>query len=173
MKICSVCHETKILDDFNHQKAGKFGRRSYCRLCQSEMKKIYNKENREKITNYQKKYRQLNPTYASDYQKNRREGDIVFRLVGNMRSRLCNIIRDKSKTTLECLGIDVNTFKIYLESLFEVGMSWENYGEWEIDHKIPLSSAKNQDEVLKLNHYTNLQPLWKLQNKQKSNKIYI
>lgn len=52
-------------------------------------------------------------------------------------------------------------------------MSWENHGEWHIDHIIPLSSAKNEEEIYKLNHYTNLQPLWKEENLSKGDKILI
>jgi hypothetical protein len=50
-------------------------------------------------------------------------------------------------------------------------MSWDNYGKWHIDHIIPLSSANNEDEVYKLCHHTNLQPLWAEDNLKKSNKI--
>jgi hypothetical protein len=50
-------------------------------------------------------------------------------------------------------------------------MSWDNYGEWHIDHIIPLSFAKNEDEIMKLCHYTNLQPLNGIDNIRKSNKI--
>jgi hypothetical protein len=50
-------------------------------------------------------------------------------------------------------------------------MNWDNHGEWHIDHKIPLSTAKNEEELYKLNHYTNLQPLWSTDNLKKSNKI--
>jgi hypothetical protein len=171
MKVCSLCNIEKPLIDFNNQKYGKLGKRSYCRVCQSDMKKKYNSENRERITEYQRKYRQLNPTYNIEYQKKRRESDVTYRMIGNIRSRICNIIKGKTQKTLECLGMDVISFKIYIQNLFESGMSWENYGEWEIDHKIPISSAKDQNDVCKLNHYSNLQPLWKYQNKRKSNKI--
>jgi hypothetical protein len=50
-------------------------------------------------------------------------------------------------------------------------MSWENYGEWHIDHIIPISSAKTNQEVYKLNHHTNFQPLWAEDNLRKSNKL--
>ena len=50
-------------------------------------------------------------------------------------------------------------------------MCWENRNEWHIDHIIPLSSSKTEEDVFKLCHYTNLQPLWVNENLQKSNKI--
>ena len=61
----------------------------------------------------------------------------------------------------------------HLEKQFAIGMSWENRSEWHIDHIIPLSSAKTEDEVYKLCHYTNLQPLWAEDNLKKSNKFII
>ena len=61
----------------------------------------------------------------------------------------------------------------YLESKFETGMTWDNYGYygWHIDHIITLSSVSSEDEVYKLCNYTNLQPLWAEDNLKKSNKI--
>ena len=50
-------------------------------------------------------------------------------------------------------------------------MTWENQGEWHFDHIIPISSAQTEEEVIKLNHYTNFQPLWAEDNLRKSNKI--
>lgn len=74
--------------------------------------------------------------------------------------------------TIESLGIDIPSFKLYLESLFLTGMSWDNYGlhGWHIDHIIPLSSAKTKEEFDLLSHYTNLQPLWAKDNFQKGSK---
>jgi hypothetical protein len=58
-----------------------------------------------------------------------------------------------------------------MESLFKEGMTWDNHGEWHIDHIIPISSGKTEDEVVKLCHYTNLQPLWKTENLLKGDKL--
>jgi hypothetical protein len=76
-----------------------------------------------------------------------------------------NIIK-KSKT-FEILGCTIEEFKLHLESKFESWMNWVNYGKyngeygygWDIDHIIPLSSAKTEEEILKLSYYSNLQPL--------------
>jgi hypothetical protein len=93
-----------------------------------------------------------------------------------------NLIRDtfkrscegkfiKSNRTEEILGCSLDEFISHLKSLFIEGMTLENHGKWEIDHKIPISSAKNEEELIKLNHYSNLQPLWKSDNRSKGNKL--
>ena len=61
--------------------------------------------------------------------------------------------------------------KEHLESQFIDGMGWDNRVEWHIDHIIPLSSAKTEDELYRLCHYTNLQPLWAEDNLKKGNKF--
>jgi len=73
----------------------------------------------------------------------------------------------KNNTTINIIGCSIEYLKLYLESKFEPWMTWENYGKyngqfnygWDIDHKIPLSSGKTEEEIIELNHYTNLQPL--------------
>jgi hypothetical protein len=76
----------------------------------------------------------------------------------------------RSKTT-EMLGCSWEEAKSHIESGFTDGMNWDNRSKWHIDHIIPLASAKNEDELKKLCHYTNLQPLWGRDNIIKSNKI--
>lgn len=77
----------------------------------------------------------------------------------------------KGSYTSTLIGLDYDKLKIYIENQFKKGMSWDNYGEWHIDHKMPLSSAKTEEELLKLFHYTNLQPLWAKENLSKGSKI--
>ncbi|BDT79220.1 hypothetical protein [Polynucleobacter yangtzensis] len=72
----------------------------------------------------------------------------------------------KSKTN-QILGADWSTVKAHFESQFKDGMSWENMGEWHIDHIIPMALAKTEEDAIKLNHYTNLRPLWAKDNLSK------
>ena len=79
----------------------------------------------------------------------------------------------KNNKTFDIVGCTPQYLKEYLENKFTEGMSWVNHSQygWHIDHIIPLSSAKTEDELYKLCHYTNLQPLWAEDNLKKSNKI--
>jgi hypothetical protein len=66
----------------------------------------------------------------------------------------------KNKRSIDILGCSIDFFKVYIEERFIDDMSWENYGtNWDIDHKIPLATAITEEDVIRLNHYTNLQPL--------------
>ena len=104
------------------------------------------------------------------------KNNINFRLTKNLRSRLYHAIKDdlKSGSAIESLGCSLEQLKKYLESKFQPGMSWDNYSYtvWHIDHIIPLSSFNLTDieELKKACHYTNLQPLWTIENLKKSNK---
>ena len=63
-------------------------------------------------------------------------------------------------------------FKLHLESQFDDKMNWENQGTyWHMDHIIPISSAETEEDVYRLNHYKNFQPLYWEDNLKKSNKI--
>lgn len=93
-------------------------------------------------------------------------------------SRVCSFFSYKGckkPRTSTLLGCDYLTAKKYIERQFTKGMTWENHGigegKWQIDHKIPLSSAKNLEEMKILCHYRNLQPLWAIDNNRKKAKI--
>ena len=75
-----------------------------------------------------------------------------------------------SERTFKIIGLNYDDFKLYIESLFVENMTWENYGQWHIDHIKPLCLAKSDNDVLLFNHYTNLQPLWGDDNLKKNRK---
>ena len=77
----------------------------------------------------------------------------------------------KLRGNSKLLGCSYEEVREHLSKQFTEGMSWDNYGEWHIDHIIPLASATTEEEVLKLYHYTNLQPLWAKDNLSKGCKI--
>ena len=81
----------------------------------------------------------------------------------------------KSSKTCEILGCDWDTLKEHFEKQFDDKMSWENHGTyWDIDHIIPVSSAKTEEDIIRLNHYTNLQPLESYYNRYvKRNKVEV
>ena len=145
-----------------------------------EKKKEYNILNKEKIKEYQKEYRQNNKEKRNIKQKDRKTKNPIFRLSCNIRSILYNIINKKGyikkSKSHEIIGCSYDFLKQYLEEKFEAWMSWENYGNptdgiyepnktWDIDHIKPLTTAINEEELLKLNHYTNLQPLCSYTNR--------
>jgi hypothetical protein len=112
-------------------------------------------------------------TRQRKYQNDRRKTDINYKLSGNLRVRLHCALKGNFKTgsAIRDLGCSIEDLKIHLQSKFIEGMSWENYGEWHIDHIIPLSSAQSPEQMIILCHFSNLQPLWAADNLAKSDKI--
>ena len=123
--------------------------------------KQYNRENREKINNRMR-----------GYIKERKENDPLFKFRLNVRDLITKSIKKRGYTknskTKEILGIDYKSFKKHIEKQFKDGMSWDNRDDWDLDHIIPISSGQNEEEILALNHYTNLQPLYREENLRKS-----
>ena len=79
----------------------------------------------------------------------------------------------KKSKSFEILGCEYEVFKKHIERQFTDGMNWDNYGidGWHYDHIMPLSTAKSYEDIVRLNHYTNLQPLWAKDNMSKSDNI--
>lgn len=123
---------------------------------------------------YQRKHRaKLNQKNKERICKYTDEQKLMYRIRRTIGLSLTKMNFTKNSRTYKILGCDVVFFKKYIESKFLNGMTWQNYGAkgWHFDHIIPISKAKNLSEAIKLNHYTNFQPLWWQDNLKKSNKL--
>jgi hypothetical protein len=200
-KVCTKCGIEKLLLEYNVCSRVKDGRKAECRECQrlgtkeyklknkekikeynskwnsenkfyyQEYRKIWEVENYNKVLEKRKRFKEKNPSYNNDYNKQRKKEDVLFRLMSDMRNSINRYLKYKSQKTFDIVGCSPQFLKEHLETQFTDGMSWDNRSEWHIDHIIPLSSAKTEDELYKLCHYENLQPLWAEDNLKKSNKI--
>jgi hypothetical protein len=108
------------------------------------------------------------------YLHKKRNNNNIFRLTDNIRSLIRGSFKNngfkKDSKTIQILGCTIAEFKSHIESQFKDGMSWENRHLWHIDHIMPVSMAKTHDEVVRLNHYKNLRPLWAHENLLKKDK---
>ena len=141
----------------------------------AEYFKEYYKNNKEKVLEYSKQYFIDNKAEKqkknNDRYNKRRKEEPLYKLTTNIRRTIRLTLKgngySKKSRSYDILGCSYEEFKQHLESLFKVWMNWDNYGlyngeldyGWDIDHKIPLSSAKTEEDIIRLNHYTNLQPL--------------
>ena len=136
--------------------------------------KDYCKSHRKPYDDWYRKTKK-HKDYQKSYRKSRMLSDPIFATKYRLRCRISQAIRangySKISKTNETLGCSWNHLKAHLESLFVDGMTWENRNLWHIDHIIPISFATSVEELVKLNHYTNLQPLWAEDNMKKSDKM--
>ena len=137
--------------------------------------KEYKEKNIEKIKEYRRKYKKDNKEKRKEYRKNKRRKDHLYKMKCNLRNRTTIAFKNKGYSkntkTQKMLGVEWEICKAHIERQFTKGMNWDNYGEWHIDHIIPLASANTEKELIKLCHYSNLQPLWAEDNFSKSDKI--
>lgn len=146
-----------------------------------QYKKDWAKENEDHLKEKRKQYWNDNKIELNKKQYQRKKerllNDTFFKFKTNVRSLIYNSFYRKSyikqSKSFEILGCSFEELKIYLESQFEPWMTWENRGlyngqpnyGWDIDHKIPISTATCKEDVIRLNHYTNLQPLCSYYNR--------
>jgi hypothetical protein len=140
-----------------------------------EKRMSYHYKNYELIKNYKKEYYQNNKIKFNEYNKFNYHNNILYKIGKLVRRRVFDYITKnniKSIKTFEVVGCSPEFLKEFLENKFTEGMSWERMGkDIHIDHIIPLSSAKTEEEIYGLCHYTNLQPLWAEDNLRKGDKI--
>ena len=186
MKLCTKCL-------IRPRKTTKGGNTGQCIECNRQVQKAWRAKNHQRVLKYEKQYResnhdartqaqrtwkirnpeqvrQYNTTYFKQYYTNTNN-----RLAKNLRNRLRQAIKKnyKNGSAVSDLGCSVAELVIYLESKFQTGMSWSNYGvginRWGIDHIRPLDSFNLTDrsQLLQACHYTNLQPMWTQENSRK------
>ena len=145
-----------------------------------EKRRAYRMANREKHHKQNKLYRQAHRERLLERARERRRADPVAHVAGALRNRMNDVLRriraGKVARTEKLLGCSFATFKEYVESKFHPGMSWANHGngvnKWNLDHIKPcqafdLSDPEQQKQCF---HYTNLRPLWFIENMRKGAK---
>lgn len=180
-KVCSKCKVEKSVDCFGKNKNTRNGLADWCKDCYSKQCKDWYSKNKERAIKRARSWQDEHVERCREndkkYKHRRSREDICFKMSILLRSRLKNAVRNgqKAGSAVRDLGCSIEELKAYLESLFQPGMSWENWTKdgWHIDHKLPLScfDLTDREQVLKACHYTNLQPLWAHDNLSKNNRI--
>lgn len=139
--------------------------------------KKWAEENRKRVREIKKGWKQRNKEYCNEYARQKAKTDLAYRVKRNLRASLSSAVRrfkaKKFTNTIKLLGCEIGFFIQYLTLKFEEGMSWDNYGEWHIDHIQPCASfdLTIEEQQRACFHYTNLQPLWGPDNIRKSDML--
>jgi len=148
----------------------------------SKSRRKYRLANKEIITAQRAKYYQANKEANAEYvranmkhicERNKKryakdpKYSLKIRLGALMRHAINRGEYRKSKSTLEALGCTTDEFSRHIERQFKKGMCWSNRDKWHLDHIIPISSADTEEDVYRLSHYLNIQPLWATDNLKK------
>jgi hypothetical protein len=162
----------KIKDKVNEERR-KILKTPEIRLNKYNYNQKYYKKNKIKLRNYSNNYRKTHKFSINEKFNFRYKNDIRFKLNCNLHTRINLAIKGTSKSlfTMSLIGCEIDYLMYRLQLKFQPGMTWDNYGKdgWEVDHIIPcasfdLTKPKQQKECF---HYSNLQPLWSINNKEK------
>ena len=167
--------------DKNEEKIKKLSKK-YRDANKEEIAKRHKKwydQNKEKVAKYIKQYYDRNKEkilkQRKEYRKNKLKNDINFKILHNLRRRINNALKGNTKSlnTMILIECEIDYLMFHIQKQFTKSMSWDNYGLWHIDHKLPCASfdLSKPSEQRKCFNYRNLQPLWAIDNLKKSNKI--
>lgn len=179
-----LLNRQRILDEQKqYQTANKKARKKYRTKWDAKNKDIiktkkqkYYLEHKQEFADRTKHYRANNVEAVRAtrriYEAKKRQTNINYKIAHNLRRRMRQTISNKTMSVLSILGCSMDEFRTHLESMFLVGMTWTNYGDWHIDHIKPcaLFNLTLPDEQAKCFHYSNLQPLWAVDNLKKGRK---
>jgi 5-methylcytosine-specific restriction endonuclease McrA len=134
----------------------------------------YYRANKEKCAAYHKEYHPKHRERRNELARLRRK-DPIFRLNGNISGRIADCLNgDRSNSTEGYIGCSIEELASHLESLFEPGMSWGNFGRggWSVDHVVPIARLiRDGCSPETIHHWTNLQPMWEEDNNTKRDKL--
>lgn len=200
LKSCKTCGVVSALSDFHRKKQnspkGVPQHLADCKKCSNAKAMESHVRNREtrlassrakrkedaarlnaKKVEYVRKNRAAVTRRQAEWSKRKRAEDPLFALKWRIRSAISSAFfkagYSKGSRTEELIGCSWGELKEHLGSQFQTGMTWENRGVygWHIDHIVPLSSARTAEDLVRLNHFTNLQPLWAEDNIRKADKM--
>jgi len=149
----------------------------------SENHKNWAEKNKEHLSKYIKEYRENNVDkirqIKRDYERNRKARDPLYKLISNFRTAIYQVLKEsnveKNKHYFDILQYTPEELITHLENKFTDKMSWDNYGDWHVDHKLPITHFNIQEmgdeEFMRCWSLDNLQPMWGFDNIFKSNKI--
>lgn len=185
---CRYCEQWKWEDEMRstNQCRECYGMRNrehrdkYYQIYKEEHKEERREYGREYMREYYQRHKEELREKKKKYLMRRRHTDPQYRLRMNLKNRLWHAlcsrgIRKNGTYTEEIIGCSISFLKQQLESQFQTGMSWDNYGVWVVDHIIPDSSfpynSVDDPECRKCWNWENLQPLWEWENRVKSNRL--
>ena len=149
----------------------------------SNKSKTWYEQNKEHRKEYLKEYREKNIVKIRktkrDYERNRKASDPLYKLISNFRTAIYQVLKEsnveKNGHYFDILGYTPEELINHLEKQFTEGMTWDNYGEFHVDHKLPISSFNikeiGDEEFMRCWCLDNLQPMWGEENIRKSNKV--
>ena len=182
-------YQKKRIKDYYIKKSNEEKRREYIKQYyinkakenrrQENIKKYYvdkKKNHGEKKVKEHYNKDATNNRILNEYIKIRSQGTI-YKIATNLANRINQTMKKagchRTFVYNDLLGCSIDDFAVHLFLLMEDGMTFDNYGEWEIDHIIPIShfDFTKIDHIKRCCHVSNLQPLWLHDNRHKSNKI--
>jgi len=187
MKKCRYCKVDVDYSNGVRHKGRSDGIEECCKECNKKRVRKWVEENKDKYIAGMRERAKRNSKQAVErvrqwrkkhkgrrnkYDNERYKTDPVHKLKVAIRNSIGKSIRRKRMHSKEMIGCDYDELKKHIQSQFTEGMTWNNYGEWHIDHIRPLSSfdLTNEEQQKQAFNYKNLQPLWAEDNRKKSNK---
>lgn len=205
LKTCPRCGETKPLDAFGKSKGRKNGVKGFCRPCHNATNKEsrgrnleasrqsserwraahadqakarqrkWREDNRERFTGMVMDWRKRNPDKVRAADEARRLTP-EWKLKRTISSRLRLLLQDKAgRKTVDLIGYTTAELRAHLERQFQPGMTWDNYGEWHVDHIVPVASFTftgiDDPQIKRAWSLPNLRPIWAQENMRKHDKV--